>query len=218
MIAQLNALMQLRGTLGAVILEGPSKSVAEMALQTRFSVDEMVERMRDILHMQLGLRSPPGLRASRGGFLNGSRNVAAAQNPALATMEAVTPPLERELGVGMHADESRVLALRRCGPLGFNSHKILRAYLANFGEVVQIHMKVLVSKTCTTTRQRPSSLGFVEMLSEEAVKRILALGAQHHVNGVPILITKFEKVPTSNYDSGRSSQASSRRSSHAHAL
>lgn len=90
-----------------------------------------------------------------------------------------------------------MIIVRRINKLGFKASRKLKHYFGEFGNVVRV---LIAHSTCRDlkdsegkVRQRPSSLGFVQMASAEAVRKALALGTEQEVEGATILVQKFER-------------------------
>jgi len=85
--------------------------------------------------------------------------------------------------------------VRRISKLGFKATRTLKRHFATYGQVV----RVLVAHSTVRhngqshQRQRPSSLGFVQMGTPEAVKNILAAGFEQDIEGASIHVQKFER-------------------------
>merc|ERR1719329_863750 len=70
--------------------------------------------------------------------------------------------------------------------LGFEAAELLSEHFAVFGDVVRV-------QAAFSARRRPSSFGFVQMATAEAVSKVLELGEEQLVGGTPILVQKFER-------------------------
>jgi len=85
--------------------------------------------------------------------------------------------------------------VRRISKLGFKATRTLKRHFSTYGQVV----RVLVAHSTVRhngqshQRQRPSSLGFVQMGTPEAVKNILAAGFEQDIEGASIHVQKFER-------------------------
>jgi hypothetical protein len=90
-----------------------------------------------------------------------------------------------------------LLVVRRINKLGFKASRILKKHFSSEGKV----MRVLVAHSTVRHsdperegfRRRPSSLGFVQMETAEAVARILDRGEEQHVDGYVIRVQPFER-------------------------
>eukprot|EP00913_Durusdinium_trenchii_P031299 g29306.t1 len=94
-------------------------------------------------------------------------------------------------------DPDKLIIVRRINKLGFKASRKLKQYFGEFGTVVRV---LIAHSTCRDlkdtegkVRQRPSSLGFVQLASAEAVRQALALGTEQEVEGAVILVQKFER-------------------------
>lgn len=168
----------------------------------------------------LAIAPPPGLeacvgqQAASGGNATsmraGARGVAQptnVQQPAKheqsSSFSAGRPPQKHTLSTSLRllADEDPycVFIVRRISKLGFKASQILKQHFSAQGQVVRVlvaHSTVRQqSDECASgqaTRRRPSSLGFVQMQSPEAARRVLANGSEQEIKGVAIHIQKFE--------------------------
>jgi len=87
--------------------------------------------------------------------------------------------------------------VRHINKLGFKASRTLKRHYSAYGPVIRVlvaHSTVRQhgSPDCHA-RRRPSSLGFMQMASPEAVKAILAAGPEQEVDGSTIRIQKFER-------------------------
>lgn len=94
-------------------------------------------------------------------------------------------------------DPDCLFVVRRVNRLGFEASRILRGHFEQYGPVVRV---LLAQSTVRPPkegqghpRRRPSSFGFVQMASVDAVQKILAEGSEHHVRGLPIVVQRFER-------------------------
>jgi len=101
-------------------------------------------------------------------------------------------------------DPDKLIIVRRINKLGFKASRKLKQYFGEFGNVVRV---LIAHSTCRDlkdsegkVRQRPSSLGFVQMASAEAVRKALALGTEQEVEGATILVQKFERQANAKGD------------------
>jgi len=97
-------------------------------------------------------------------------------------------------------DPDKLIIVRRINKLGFKASRKLKQYFGEFGHVVRV---LIAHSTCRDVkddegkvRQRPSSLGFVQMASTQAVRQALSLGTEQEVEGAAILVQKFERQQT----------------------
>jgi len=97
-------------------------------------------------------------------------------------------------------DPDKLIIVRRINKLGFKASRKLKQYFGEFGHVVRV---LIAHSTCRDVkdeegkvRQRPSSLGFVQMASAQAVRQALSLGTEQEVEGAAILVQKFERQQT----------------------
>mmetsp|Transcript_30391 Transcript_30391/g.80606 ORF Transcript_30391/g.80606 Transcript_30391/m.80606 type:complete len:331 (+) Transcript_30391:96-1088(+) len=87
--------------------------------------------------------------------------------------------------------------VRRINKLGFKAVRTLKKHFSMHGSV----LRVLVAHSTVRqhgdpqcqARRRPSSLGFVQMSSREAVEAVLAYGQEQEVDGSFIRVQKFER-------------------------
>ena len=92
-----------------------------------------------------------------------------------------------------------IFIVRHINKLGWKAPRKLKAFFSSYGPVV----RVLVARS--TVRQsyqpdawfhrRPSSLGFVQMRTAQAVQAILAMGAEQQINGAMISVQQFSSMP-----------------------
>lgn len=101
-------------------------------------------------------------------------------------------------------DPDKLIIVRRINKLGFKASRKLKQYFGEFGSVTRV---LIAHSTCRDlkdsegkVRQRPSSLGFVQMASAEAVRKALALGTEQEVEGATILVQKFERQANAKGD------------------
>jgi len=96
-------------------------------------------------------------------------------------------------------DPDCLFIVRRINKLGFKAARKLKQHYSAFGAVV----RVLVAHSTVRgdprvagparARRRPSSLGFVQMTSPEAVAKVLEQGAEQEVDGSFIRVQRFER-------------------------
>jgi len=97
-----------------------------------------------------------------------------------------------------HEDPDCLFIVRRINKLGFKACRTLKHHFASQGHAV---VRVLVAHSTVRqhgdaqghARRRPSSLGFVQMASAGAVRKLLALGPEHVVDGHIITVQQFER-------------------------
>lgn len=115
------------------------------------------------------------------------------------------PPTEEERPVEVEADSKRLqgqplppieqapeeclFVVRRMNQLGYEAAEMLSEHFAAFGEVLRV-------QAAFSARRRPSSFGFVEMATAEAVSKVLELGEEQLVGKTTILVQKFERQRT----------------------
>jgi len=95
-------------------------------------------------------------------------------------------------------DPDCLFIVRRINKLGFKASRILKQHFSSYGSVVRVlvaHSTVRQQgdESGQGVRRRPSSLGFVQMQSAEAVRRVLAAGGEQQVKGASIRVQKFEQ-------------------------
>lgn len=112
--------------------------------------------------------------------------------------KAPRPPqtLSSSLQLLSGEDPDCLFIVRRINKLGFKASRTLKQYFSAKGQVVRVlvaHSTVRQQgdPSCQA-RRRPSSLGFVQMQSPEAVRRVLADGLEQEVKGAVIRVQKFE--------------------------
>eukprot|EP00441_Pelagodinium_beii_P042419 CAMPEP_0197650896 /NCGR_PEP_ID=MMETSP1338-20131121/31226_1 /TAXON_ID=43686 ORGANISM="Pelagodinium beii, Strain RCC1491" /NCGR_SAMPLE_ID=MMETSP1338 /ASSEMBLY_ACC=CAM_ASM_000754 /LENGTH=323 /DNA_ID=CAMNT_0043225405 /DNA_START=97 /DNA_END=1068 /DNA_ORIENTATION=- len=104
--------------------------------------------------------------------------------------------LSSSLQLLSNEDPNCLFIVRRINKLGFKASKKLRQYFSKFGTVVRVlvaHSSVRQYGETQSCRQRPSSLGFVQMASASAVTSILKSGEEIEVEGAVIKVQKFER-------------------------
>mmetsp|Transcript_11854 Transcript_11854/g.21639 ORF Transcript_11854/g.21639 Transcript_11854/m.21639 type:complete len:363 (+) Transcript_11854:146-1234(+) len=107
--------------------------------------------------------------------------------------------LSSSLQILSKEDPRCLLIVRRISKLGFKALPILKAHFSAFGGVVRVlsaHSTVRQDGTKSPhqqPRRRPSSLGFVHMANPAAVLTALAAGHEQDVQGILILVEKFEQ-------------------------
>jgi hypothetical protein len=121
----------------------------------------------------------------------------ADKQAAQETRTGRTKTLSSNLQMLSREDPACLLIVRRIHKLGFKATRALKLHFSQYGVVVRL---LLAHSTHTDrgdyerqARRRPSSLGFVQMSTVEAAEKIIALGTEHIVDGIPILVQKFER-------------------------
>lgn len=94
-------------------------------------------------------------------------------------------------------DPDTLFIVRHITKLGYRAQRKLKKHFSAYGTVARV---LVVNSTVRQHgsadcefRQRPSSLGFVQMASKEAVNAILAAGLEQEVAGTIIRLEKFGK-------------------------
>merc|ERR1712232_1019756 len=112
------------------------------------------------------------------------------ENPKAQTLSTSLQMLADE-------DPDCLLIVRRINKLGFKGARILKRHFSEYGAIVRVlvaHSTVRQhSDMQCQTRRRPSSLGFLQMVSAESVQKILAEGTEHAVEGTVIRVQRFER-------------------------
>jgi len=97
-------------------------------------------------------------------------------------------------------DPECLFIVRRINKLGFKAARKLKQHFSAYGGVVRVlvahstvRQQVDKQSYALSSRQRPSSLGFVQMTSAEAVQKVLETGAEQEVDGSLIRVQKFER-------------------------
>lgn len=118
---------------------------------------------------------------------NGEREQRAPMRPV--------PTLSDNLQILSNEDPRRLFIVRRINKLGFKASRKLKQHFMAYGTVIRVHVAHSTVKEHGELegqfRQRPSSLGFVHMASEESVLKILALGEDQEVEGALIRVQRF---------------------------
>jgi len=99
-------------------------------------------------------------------------------------------------------DPDCLFIVRRINKLGFKASRKLKLHFTRYGPVV----RVLVAHSTVRQhgdgqcygRRRPSSLGFVQMLTDDSVKRVLLAGEEHQVEDVVIRVQRFQRQAIGN--------------------
>merc|ERR1711972_883527 len=126
------------------------------------------------------------------------------------SMPKGTQTLSSSLRLLANEDPSCLFIVRRINKLGFKASRLLRQHFSVHGHVVRVlvaHSTVRQQdeqNTSQAVRRRPSSLGFVQMQSAEAVRKVLAGGLEQEIKGSMIRVQKFEHkaaAPSSEEDS-----------------
>merc|ERR1719272_2936289 len=94
-------------------------------------------------------------------------------------------------------DPDCLFIVRRINKLGFKAVRTLKRHFSAYGPV----LKVLLAHSTVRqhgdpachARRRPSSLGFIQMMSADAANKVLALGNEQQVDGVQIRVQRFER-------------------------
>lgn len=115
-----------------------------------------------------------------------------------ARPQAAAHTLSSSLQAICDEDPDSLFIVRRINKLGFKACRTLKQHFSAYGTVVRAlaaHSTVRQhgDQAQSHARRRPSSLGFVQMASAQAVQEILALGAEHEIDGCTILVQKFER-------------------------
>jgi|Transcript_57507 hypothetical protein len=119
----------------------------------------------------------------------------AAQNSRQAGRQVQT--LSSSLQLLSNVNPDCLFIVRRINKLGFKAARTLKKHFSTHGNV----LRVLVAHSTVRqhgdpqcqARRRPSSLGFVQMASKEAVEAVLASGMEQEVDGSNIRVQKFER-------------------------
>mmetsp|Transcript_116038 Transcript_116038/g.333240 ORF Transcript_116038/g.333240 Transcript_116038/m.333240 type:complete len:581 (-) Transcript_116038:164-1906(-) len=96
-------------------------------------------------------------------------------------------------------DPETLFIVRRINKLGFKAVRKIRHHFNQYGHVVRVlvaHSTVRQGWDTDVSdqwRRRPSSLGFVHMAAAAAVKRVLAHGEEHEVDGCAIRVQQFQR-------------------------
>lgn len=105
--------------------------------------------------------------------------------------------LSTSLQLLANEDPDTLIIVRRINKLGFKAVRALKRHLSIHGEVVRVLVAHSVARKRGDTecqlRRRPSSLGFVQMKTAEAVGKVLAGGREQDINGAVICIQRFER-------------------------
>jgi len=105
--------------------------------------------------------------------------------------------LSTSLQLLANEDPDTLIIVRRINKLGFKAVRALKRHLSIHGEVVRVLVAHSVARKRGDTecqlRRRPSSLGFVQMKTAEAVGKVLAGGCEQEINGAVICIQRFER-------------------------
>lgn len=115
-----------------------------------------------------------------------------------ARPQAAAHTLSSSLQAICDEDPDTLFIVRRINKLGFKACRTLKHHFSAYGLVVRAlaaHSTVRQhgDQAQSHARRRPSSLGFVQMASAQAVQEILALGSEHEIDGCTILVQKFER-------------------------
>jgi len=110
--------------------------------------------------------------------------------------------LRNYLEEACHEDASCVFLVRHIHRLGFHSAKILRDHFSHYGQVVRVlvaHKKGNgLADNQEQSKDRPGSLGFIIMKRPGSVRKVMATGKDHTVDGQKIRIEMFEPSKLSN--------------------
>jgi hypothetical protein len=129
-------------------------------------------------------------------------SVTASYSPKNSSSTFEDPPrmnLLEALNVQCDSDCKRIVTVRKCHKLGFKSHIYLRQYFSKFGKVervVLLPMRAKPKNSMDGRGNRPSSMGFVVMESQEMVDSIITFNQScgiHEVKGWPIEVRNFVK-------------------------
>lgn len=127
------------------------------------------------------------------------------ESPSGASDEVPRLNLIEALNIQSDGDIKRIITVRKCHKLGFRSHVFLRQYFSKFGSVEKVVLLPMRAKPKQRgafdaaydygRNTRPSSMGFVVMSSEAAVRKILSSfemdGGIHVIKGWPIEVRNF---------------------------
>jgi len=108
-----------------------------------------------------------------------------------------TQTLSTSLQLLSNEDPDCLFIVRRINKLGFKAARTLKKHFQQFGAVVRVlvaHSTVRQhGDTPCHARRRPSSLGFVQLSTAEAVAQVLTLGDEQDVEGSLIRVQRFER-------------------------
>lgn len=94
-------------------------------------------------------------------------------------------------------DPDTLFIVRRINKLGFKAARKLKTHFSAYGQVLRVlvaHSTVKFGDSQQHQwRRRPSSLGFIHMSLTESVRRVLASGTEHEVDGCLIRVQRFER-------------------------
>jgi len=93
-------------------------------------------------------------------------------------------------------DPDCLFVVRRINKLGFQASRKLKLHFTQYGHVVRIlvaHSRAREHSDDQYGRRRPSSLGFVQMRTDDSVKRVLLAGEEHQVEDVVIRVQRFQR-------------------------
>jgi len=88
----------------------------------------------------------------------------------------------------------RVICLRKINRLGFESRELLERHYSSYGMPSRILVAHLFTRASRrrSARMRPAGVGFMVMETKADAERILELGESQQVDGVHILVQRFE--------------------------
>jgi len=93
-------------------------------------------------------------------------------------------------------DPDCLFVARRIHKLGFKAPRTLAKHFSSHGIVVRVlaaRSTIRQQGDMSHTRQRPSSFGFIQMATAEAVSSVLALGVEQEVQGTIIRVHRFDR-------------------------
>jgi len=129
--------------------------------------------------------------------LPGNMQYPSPQHQPLTMPQKQVQTLSTSLQVLSTESPDRLFIVRRINKLGFKATRILKRHYGAFGTVVKVLVAHSTVRQCGEThvqaRRRPSSLGFVQMTTSDAVSQILSLGDDQEVDGVIIRVQRFER-------------------------
>mmetsp|Transcript_11686 Transcript_11686/g.31457 ORF Transcript_11686/g.31457 Transcript_11686/m.31457 type:complete len:385 (-) Transcript_11686:123-1277(-) len=108
-----------------------------------------------------------------------------------------TQTLSTSLHLLSSEDPEGIFIVRRINKLGFKAIRTLKGYFSTYGPVKNVllaHSTVRqYAGQASQARRRPSSLGFVQMFTADAVRRVLECGSEQEIGGFTIRVQRFQR-------------------------
>jgi hypothetical protein len=122
--------------------------------------------------------------------LNANASKASSRRRMPQTLSTSLRLLENE-------DADCLLIVRRIGKLGFKATRSLKNHFKEYGPVVKVLLAHSTARQyCDQqfqVKRRPSNLGFIQMGTAEATRKVLEAGPSQEIEGVQVCVQRFER-------------------------